>query len=212
MVSRIGITMRVDQSAEGEARDAISHEWAGFLSDQTSGVRWLLIPNLGPEAVSFLIQWKIDGVILSGGNDMGACPVRDQTEFSIVDHCSRRNLPVLGVCRGLHVLQRFYGGEVEPVSAQHAASREHLVEACEPSLRDESGGAVWRVNSYHRMGVSLCNLAPPLRPLLISADECVEGLFHCNKPQMAVQWHPERKLTDRGLAVRIVRSFLNGWR
>jgi N5-(cytidine 5'-diphosphoramidyl)-L-glutamine hydrolase len=204
--------MRVDRSAEGEARDALSQDWGAFLSAQASGVPWLPIPNLGTGAVSYLLQWKIDAVILSGGNDMGACAVRDLTEFSVLDHCSRLNLPVLGVCRGLHVLQRFYGGEVEPLSAEHSASREHLVEACEPSFLDESGRTVWRVNSYHRMGVKLCSLAPPLRPLLISRDECVEGLFHGRKHQMAVQWHPERKLTDRGLAVRIVRSFLNGWR
>jgi len=211
MARRLGLTMRVDRCREdGEQRDALAADWASALARALGDVPWVPIPNLGPQTERFLQAWEIGAVILTGGNDVSACPIRDETERAAVAYCLRTGLPVLGICRGLQFLQVYFGGSLRPAPETHWGGRSHPLEICGARARAMLGHARIVVPSFHRHGVLAEELSDALEPWALSGDGFVEGLFHRTAPVMAVQWHPERRLPDPEIAVRLLRSFHRG--
>ena len=72
---RLGITMRIVHAENyREPRDALAQDWHRFMAVALRLV-WLPVPNLGPEdSRRFCERWRLDGLILSGGEDIGAAP------------------------------------------------------------------------------------------------------------------------------------------
>ncbi len=207
-MKRLGLTMRVETDpAHGEGRDVLAHDWSRLISGALGDVPWLPIPNLGKEVTDFVECWKIDALILTGGNDIGSCPRRDRTEHLLLEYASRERIPVLGVCRGLQLLQTFHGGRLGPAPPGHADGSCHSLEVCHPLARRIYAEPVLKVNSFHRMAVFGDDLAADLEPFLVSEDGLVEGLLHRTGRQVAVQWHPERPLPDPRIGVRLIRAF-----
>jgi putative glutamine amidotransferase len=199
--------MRVERDpATGESRDALAHDWPVQLRRALGPVAWVGIPNLGVDVTRFLTTWEIEAVILTGGNDVGSCPRRDETEQVVLAHCAAHALPVLGVCRGLHVMQVAAGGSLHPVGTHHHRGA-HAVTLLDARARALAGRARADVNSFHRYGVTRDDLAPELEAWAVSDDGLVEGLRHRARPQVAVQWHPERPSTDPELARRLLWTF-----
>ena len=209
MARRLGLTMRVQTAPEyRETRDAISQEWSKLLSNCLNSTIWLSIPNLGNGVRDYLKNWRIDAVILTGGNGVGTSLLRDKTESLILDYCGERRLPVLGVCRGLQMIQSYYGGGLSPTPPNHALGGNHSVEVCHQKGKQLIEKNRVKVNSYHDECVPVDELSSELDCWLVSDDGLVEGLFHRNRPQIAVQWHPERHLEDQWIARRLIQSFL----
>ena len=187
MSSCIALTMRVVEttytSGSSEMRDAISHDWARFLSQALPHVVWIPLPNTGRQAVQLAEILHVDGLILTGGNDIGSCSQRDITELALLDWARVKSLPVLGVCRGAQMLQHVCGGALCPV-AEHQMVAHHKV--------------VWQdriliVNSYHKQGISAPELAHGLKPQALAQDNTVEAFSHNTLPWFGTLWHPERE-------------------
>ena len=84
MAKRIGITMRVDiASGHNERRDCLAQDWAKYMANVSPDTFWMPLPNLGEAIADYVRQWQLDGVIFSGGNDLGSCQLRDCTEFTL---------------------------------------------------------------------------------------------------------------------------------
>lgn len=192
MVERIGITMRVARAVDyGEARDCIAQDWAGFLSAVLPRTAWMLIPNLGRRVGEYVEKWKLEGFILSGGNDIGENPLRDETERTILDLALHSNRPLLGICRGMQMIQHHLGGRMEECSASRHAGRLHPVEVL-PQERFSPPGGNRMVNSFHHYGVKKEDLSPALRPLAVAEDGILEAIYHPKASILGIQWHPER--------------------
>jgi gamma-glutamyl-gamma-aminobutyrate hydrolase PuuD len=114
-MKRIGLTMRV-VTAEGytEERDALAWDWHRFLASAFPDACWLSIPNLGNRVDDYIREWRIDGLILTGGNDLGSAPLRDMTERALLGYALENSIPTFGVCRGLQVIQHHFGGAIRP--------------------------------------------------------------------------------------------------
>ena len=86
-MKRIGLTMRV-VAAQGyaEERDALAWDWHRFLATVFPDACWLSIPNLGNRVDDYVREWRIDGLILTGGNDLGSAPLRDMTEKALLGY------------------------------------------------------------------------------------------------------------------------------
>lgn len=141
---------------------------------------------------------KIEGaLLLCGGADVGTVPDRDKFEKSLIDQALENDLPILGICRGMQIVNWHLGGVVEDVWNEgfHAISegfagddsknREsiyHLVTSKTDAMRFE-------VNSRHHQHCSI--LAAELSPLLWTEDETIECAI--GRKIMLVQWHPERE-------------------
>jgi putative glutamine amidotransferase len=152
------------------------------------------------------------GVLLSGGADVDPeqyaaavdadCgpiePERDEFELALVDAAMDMATPVLGVCRGMQLLNVAAGGTLHQHVPEHLrydvapTERVHDVELVEGSQLHRLYGPTTRVNSLHHQTVDI--VGTDLDVTARSGD-VVEGLEHNHLPILAVQWHPEMMTT-----------------
>ncbi len=212
--------MRVVQAENYvEPRDAISHDWIDWLAARRHDP--VLMPNRAPDPARLLGDSGAEALILTGGNDLVArgedsgavSEQRNANEAALLAAATERGLPVLGVCRGLHVVNAFCGGGVEPDigggPVDHVATT-HPLRLC-GRLGDLLGDQVLTTNSFHGQAVRDRDLGDNLEAFAISrADRVVEGLCHVALPVLAVQWHPERpgpsRVFDDALIDRLFRE------
>lgn len=190
---RLGLTMRVVQALEYcEPRDALSHAWATYIGATLPECKWLPIPNIGAAAPAYLQTWGIQGIVLTGGEDI-ADDIRTYTESSLLRHAASHKLPVLGICRGLQLIQLHCGGSLGDCPPSHCSGRRHEVRftaaARKLGIRESRG----RVNSFHRRGIRSRDLAAPLVALALADDEWIEAAISEDPPMLGLMWHPERE-------------------
>lgn len=194
------VSMRIAENASyPERRDAISHDWSVYLD--SLGILPVLVPNTLSDPARYL-DLGVRGLLLTGGDDLGAPgqpTQRDNTEDTLLTEALRRGLPVFGVCRGLQVLNRHYGGAVsEKLPEPHVG--DHPVTM--------SDGTERMVNSFHNQGVMAGQLAPSLKAFAQTRLGVVEAVRHVNAPVMAVQWHPERPNPSADLDRQLMQEWL----
>lgn len=206
MAFRLGLTMRTVAAPDtGEDRDALAHDWAAFLARAVPEATWMPIPNLGVEAPAAARSWGLEGLILSGGNDIGASPLRDQTERALLDYFIAAGRPVFGVCRGLQMLQSYFGGALEPCAREDHVATRHTVDFVAACNGLALGGRSVEVNSFHGFGIPTPALRPPLRALAGTADGWTEACDWPGRSVMGVMWHPEREQPTRDLDRTLLR-------
>jgi N5-(cytidine 5'-diphosphoramidyl)-L-glutamine hydrolase len=187
MTTRVALTMRVTQaSGYIEPRDSISHDWLARLGewDMTP----LLVPNHLSAPESYLDGLDADLLVLTGGDDLGITPERDRSEIKLLEHALHKGIAVLGVCRGMQLINVHLGGRLVPVDGH--VTRPHAV----------SVGILWQdhykaetmVNSFHAQAVPADGLAPGLVAAAHDGEGNVEALFHQTLPMAAIMWHAER--------------------
>jgi putative glutamine amidotransferase len=228
----VALSMRVVfAEAYAEPRDAISHDWTTWLEEQ--GHTPLLVPNALASPADFLRAFRPDALVLTGGNDAVAptaqaeggahgsaagsatgssvSPDRDRTERALLAAAVDGGLPVLGVCRGMHVVNQYFGGAVRPgdCGARHAGTVHRV--RLSPPFDALAGSERLDVNSYHRQWVPLDGMAPGLTRVAVDdVDGVVEALAHQVHPVLAVQWHPERRGAGEPLGRRLLARLLAG--
>ena len=167
-------------------------------------------------------------LVLSGGGDMGVksgaygdqtedLPIggvnddRDDLERKLLDKAFERKMPVLGICRGMQVMNVFLGGTLWPDIGQGGFNGEihREGEGGEPPTGDiphwtEMEGKEFEVTSHHHQGVR--QLGKNLQVISKSSDGMIEAVKHETLPWFAVQWHPER--TSEGLGRALPREWL----
>ena len=179
---------------------------------------------------------EVDGLLLTGGGDVDpdfygrghlrnlAKDVnidRDKFEFEVIRRALERDVPILGVCRGMQTMNVALGGSlhVDVKSdgfADHSSSvngaRRHTI-AIEPNslLSGLAGGLEQEVNSYHHQAVD--GLGNGLMPVAVSDDGVVEAAEWASKEGMPflllVQWHPERTTSmNETFSNNLARIFL----
>lgn len=205
---RIGVTMRrSDPLGYMEPRDSLARDWAKTLREAIPCVQWVPVPNLGAREVSSYVQaWGLNGFVLTGGEDIGADPVRDETEWAVVDLARAYQFPVLGVCRGFQVLQRYFGGVLKDCDSSVHVGVMHEVNILSNALGIQSADKTHMVNSFHHLGVISQDLANNLIPFAVTPDGWVEAAMNLEYMFVGVMWHPERYGSVRELDRVLFRS------
>lgn len=154
------------------------------------------------------IAGRLDGVLLTGGTDIdparyGADPdpelldieeERDDLELRLLGSALDRGLPVLGICRGIQLVNVHLGGTLNQHAPEHARfdvpaeTAVHGVTLAPDSILQDLYGARREVNSLHHQTVA--EVGGGLRVTATADDGTIEGL-ELGDTVVAVQWHPE---------------------
>lgn len=154
----------------------------------------------------------IVGVVIGGGNDIdpgiyggdvssspNVDPERDQYELDVLAEADRRQLPVLGICRGMQLINVHAGGnliaDLAPIR-QLTSNKATLLPRKPVSVEAGSSLAGWlqatdtRVNSLHHQSVD--ETGRNIRVVARDRDNIVQGIESTSGPlRVGVQWHPE---------------------
>lgn len=190
-----------------------------FRSIEAAGGTPVVIPpRRKPDASLISLIDRIDGLLLSGGADinpilMGEDPVpalhginneRDAFELALTRLAYNRQVPMLGICRGIQVLAAALGGTVmqdiatampHSTLVKHSQDADrgvatHFVTAEADSVVGRLLGTRFAVNSFHHQAVG--EPGPRFRVTARSADGVVEAIESTDmKSIIGVQWHPE---------------------
>jgi len=202
-VKRIGLTQRVEVVAGyHERRDCLDQSWINLLLEL--GYMPLPLPNIRDKhaITPYLQSLSLDGVILTGGNDLTwtqsprAAIERDQFEATLIDYFIEQKKAILGVCRGMQMLNVHLGGELIQIDKHVTPSHKIIF----------SDGSFCDVNSYHDWGIPNDKLANKLIALGHSDDGLVEYCKHKTLPITAMMWHPERTNTDSTIGKNIIKE------
>lgn len=154
-------------------------------------------------------QKSFDGLILAGGGDVsphlygqkntqsvGIDLERDYTELYLIKKFTSENKPILGICRGLQIINVFFGGtltqHVEGHSQVKGKDIYHSAYNFIDSFTHKIYGKSTLVNSAHHQVVK--QLGNNLIPSCVDENGYIEGFFSNNHPIFATQFHPERMI------------------
>jgi putative glutamine amidotransferase len=175
----------------------------------------------------------IDGLILAGGADIdpasygaapdphtiGTVPARDRFEISLAKGAIERDLPLLGICRGMQLLNVALGGTLLqhlPDTLGHGDHRkvsgsfdgaDHDVTLEHGSLAQRAAGETLHgTKSHHHQGVECLGAG-----LLVSGTSALDGLPEAielpdKRFVLGVQWHPEADETSRVVAALVAAA------
>lgn len=229
----IGVTtylVPADWSVWTEKQAALLPVQYAALVQASGGIVAMLPPD--DPALAAAVVARLDGLVLSGGPDVdpyryGAerdprtdppTPERDAWELALATAALEHGLPLLGICRGMQLLNAACGGDLVqhlPDAVGHdghaptpGAYGIHPVTPV-PGSRVAAilGGAARDVPTYHHQAVR--RLGDGLTASAHHADGTVEAVERESGFTVAVQWHPEQG-TDLRLAQALVRAAQGG--
>lgn len=121
----------------------------------------------------------------------------DILQLQALDFAVKKELPVLGICKGLQIINVGLGGSIiqdMPTADLHkyiGGDQYHPTVIAKGSWLYELYGAGCIVNSAHHQ--SICRLGNGLKAVQFCPDDgCIEAVAHSSLPILGVQWHPER--------------------
>ena len=204
---KIGISSRIVNAENyDEKRDAISHDWPQLLQKIESNI--IFIPNNLTNVEDFLNDIGVNGLILSGGDDIGDDQERDDTEIKILNFAIKNKIPLFGVCRGMQVINQYFGGSIIKNNNSSHVGIPHVVNLIHKNIMSILQINSLKVNSFHNNVITTSTLGKNIEPFAITnIDKTVEGFFHKNFPIVGVMWHPERNFnSDNQLIIEQIFS------
>lgn len=217
----------------GSSIDALSHGTFERYSINAAYSNAIIAAGGIPVVLPFqedaaAVAASLDGLLLSGGSDIepsrfgateihaetyGISPTRDQFELDLFHHALDRDIPILGVCRGIQLVNVALGGTlIQDIPSEHQTSNpvQHRqqtdgIAANQPGhdvtidsgtwLHEHLGTQTLPVNTFHHQAID--RLAPGLEVIARAADDTIEAVTMPDRRfVLAVQWHPELMFVD----------------
>ncbi|MBN4062917.1 type 1 glutamine amidotransferase [Alkaliphilus sp. AH-315-G20] len=244
MSSLIGITTYYVKAYEmGEKRvrgvkgqDMIMSTHDYSTSVEKTGSIPVYIPVINSDSYIDQIANTMDGIIFAGGEDIAPSkygqanrknlstivPQRDTFEFSLISKFIEKKKPILGICRGMQVINTFFGGtlhqdiynakltEIEHVGIMAPQdSISHKVKLTRGSLTYKAFEKdTISVNSYHHQAID--EIGKDLVVTGHSEDNIIESIEHRKYPFLVgVQWHPEMMAETHKEQLKLFQLFID---
>ena len=170
--------------------DFIDHYWINYF--RLKKIPFFSIPNIINYKKNFPKN-KIKLVILPGGNDLYSkdkiSKIRLKVEFKIIRYALKNDIPILGICRGMQVLNLFFKGKQNKVYGHMRTKHKIYFE------KKIFGKKIMNVNSFHNFGIPLKKMSNKLSAVAFDKDKNVEIFKHKRKKILGIMWHPERNKT-----------------
>jgi putative glutamine amidotransferase len=197
---------------------------------RAGGLAFVLPPDEVAVADPDLLLDRVDGLILAGGADLdpasygaephpataGTWPDRDRFELALTRRALRRDVPVLGICRGMQLLNVALGGSLDqhlPESIGNDVHRsvagsfgDHRVRLLPGTLACRAAGAEGvAVRSHHHQGVDRLGEGLTVSGWSVE-DDLVEAIELADRRfALGVIWHPEED-ADSGVIAALVEA------
>lgn len=207
----------------------------GYMNGlKQAGAMPIMFPVIYNNADAEMLADMCDGFLFTGGQDVdpavyGAektelcgecCPERDTMEKLLLDIAMKRDIPVLGICRGIQFINACLGGTLwQDIPTQFSDKLTHcqkppynkpvhdvMIDRNSP-LHELLKKECIAVNSYHHQGVR--ELSPGLKSMASAPDGLVEAVYAPDhKFLWAVQWHPEFSYESDKNSLLIFNAFV----
>ena len=197
-----------------------------FESILKAGATPVIFPPFEDRDALANVLEHIDGLLLSGGGDLnplftGEEPIpqlhsvnykRDLAELLLIRLAYDRQIPILGICRGIQMLNVVLGGTLKQDIPNHRVSETsddpiwHDVRIA-PSTRlaQIAGTDHARVNSYHHQAID--RLADGLVATAWAEDGTIEAMeMPGERFFVGLQWHPEKSLREDELSKAVFKA------
>lgn len=220
----------IPQMGWGLFRGYMKSKYVQSLHDAGAQVRWISLKDT-EKAISELME--CDGLLLPGGPDVDPrlygqeptekCgkpnPLRDTVEMKMLDAFLPTNKPILCICRGVQLLNVYFGGTLyQDISKNQACKHSHFrsrSKGCHrvhlqsrTNLRKMLGEEWIKVNSMHHQAVE--RVGPGLTVNAVSQDGHIEGLEVFLHPFcIGVQWHPEHMSRGDSYQQKLFQEFVS---
>lgn len=217
-----------------EERDSV---WMipGYLQGilEAGGIPIIIPLYVSTEEIEQLNK-MIDGYLLTGGHDVEpelygrhrtsycgvACKERDSLEQMLYEIAYRDNKAVLGICRGIQLINVLHGGTLyQDIPREYNQDIEHHMtppyDRTVHNIKIEKSSPLYEllteetlaVNSYHHQGID--ELGKNLSIMAVAEDGLVEGVYVPNKKFIwGIQWHPELIYRKDTAQKSILRAFI----
>ncbi len=205
----IVITGGTAAAANGTPQWALNMNYAEMIT-RAGGIPILAVDEVCAKEYAEMA----DGLLLSGGKDVGTHlygqetkydfvitdPKRDDLEWKMMDAFIEAKKPIFGICRGIQVMNVYFGGTLiqdipDMIGGNHAKGVTHDLKIKKDSILGQLFGESLYINSYHHQGLDEAGLAKCLVATAWSdanGHDLVEAVEHESMPIWSVQWHPER--------------------
>lgn len=234
----IGITCGLTASAIGDSvytleRNIIARDYAGAI--EHAGGTPLLIPHVGDLECIDQYLGVLDGLVLSGGGDIDPLlfdqephrnigsvdRVRDEMEFQLTQKALNQDLPLLGICRGIQMMNVAAGGTIyQDIAAEmpqptlcHSQTgagwyASHTIDILpDTRLLQVFGSPIAHVNSYHHQAVR--DVAEGFIVTAKAKDNVIEAIESpAHRFVLGVQCHPELMWEQHPEALSLFTAFL----
>lgn len=206
----------------------------GYLEGlKAAGIDSFIFPLTDDREALERLTSLCDGILLTGGHDVnpamyGEAPVNDTVVWNDVRDCMdeivircalRDNKSILGICRGIQVLNVVLGGTLYqdlPIQCKGTVDHHmaapydrpcHRVRVLQKTpLYDLIGKDELQVNSIHHQAIK--KLSPYLREMAVSEDGLTEAVYMPDRKFVwGIQWHPEYWFEENEDCMKIFREF-----
>ena len=175
--------------------DFIDHYWINYFKQKK--IQFFSIPNINNYKINHLKK-KIKLIILPGGNDVISndkiSKIRLKVEFNLIKFGLKNNIPILGICRGMQVINLFFKGNQNKIYG-HMRTK-HKIFFKKKIFKKK----IQTVNSFHKFGIPVKKMSNKFDVIALDKDENVEIFKHKKKKIYGFMWHPERNKNYKELS------------
>jgi gamma-glutamyl-gamma-aminobutyrate hydrolase PuuD len=191
-----------------EMREALDVKWGALFKKLN------FLPVILPiefEYKEYFKSIKIDGIILTGGNDLSAInkdylsSKRDKFEKKIIRYGIKNNIPIFGMCRGMEIIADQFGAKFKRVRGQ--VGIRHKLKVNEKSKYFKQLKEISTVNSFHNYAIDIL----PKEMIVSATNEngMIKAMEHKKYKIFGQMWHSEReKFFDKNQINLIKKFFL----